>query len=588
MKHKLLLCLSVLLLAALSLSPAAIAQGSAPDTSRVTTITLADGGIVIDGPGAGAEGSTLTITAAGTYVLSGTLSDGQILVAATKDDVVTLVLNGVQVSCSHSSALYASQADSLTLYLAEGSQNSFSDAVEYVYAGEESEPSAAIYVQDNLTIDGPGSLTVQGNYRNGIASRDDLVVNGGNLTVTAVNDGLRGRDAATIAGGTIVVDAGNDGLKSNNSDPEKGWVLISGGSLTITAGHDGIQAEASATVTGGEVNILAGGGTANAPARAEEFRGGGGFGGGFPGFQQESATSTEEDDTASDSFKGIKAGTQVAISGGNLTIDAADDAVHSNGELTIGGGTLSLSSGDDGIHADGAVVISEGVIQIAQSYEGIEGATITIDGGDISLVASDDGLNAAGGTDGNNGPFGRDQFASNDNYWIVINGGTLVVNAQGDGLDSNGNLTINGGDITVHGPSSGGNGPLDANGEIAVNGGTLIAAGSAGMAETPGSGSTQPSLAIYYTQVQAAGTVVELLDSNGDLLATYTAEKSIQTVLFTLPGLQQGATYSLRTNGQDVTATLSQTVTAINENGEAVTGGGFGGPGGGRGGRGGW
>lgn len=583
MKQKFSNLLSLVLILALGLMLGATAQADAIDTSRATTIVLADAGISIDGPGASAEGSTLTISGAGTYVLSGALSDGQILIEATNEDAVTLVLNGVQVSCSHSAALYAKQADIVLLYLAEGSENTFSDATEYLYANEESEPSAAIFVQDDLAIDGSGSLTVYGNYQNGIASRDDLVVQGGSIQVTAVNDGLRGRDATTIAGGTIQINAGNDGIKSNNSDEDKGWVLISGGTVSITAGHDGIQAESSLEVTGGDLQIQAGGGVSNAPTRAQEGR--------F-GFQEQSTTTDES--TESDSYKGIKAGTMVTISGGNLTIDAADDTLHSNGDLTISGGTLSLSSGDDGVHADGAVLISDGVIQISQSYEGIEGATITIDGGTISLVASDDGLNAAGGTDGNSGLFGQDQFASNDAYWIVINGGSLTVSAQGDGIDSNGNLTINGGVITVHGPTSSGDGPLDANGEIAINGGTLIAAGSSGMAETPGSGSAQPSLAIYYTQGQAAGTVVELLSSDGAILATYTAEKTIQTVLFSVPDLQQGATYTVRTNGSSVTATLSAAVTSINENGEAVSGGGFagggfGGRGGGRGGQpGGW
>lgn len=575
MQHKLLILLSALLAALLGLAMGAVAETSAPDVGSATIIALADAGISIDGPGASAQGSTLTITAAGTYVLSGSLSDGQILVEAAKEDVVTLVLNGVQVSCSHSAPLYAKQADSVLLYLAEDSENYFSDATDYVYANEETEPSAAIFVKDDLTIAGPGSLTAYGNYQNGIASQDDLVIESGTIQITAVHDGLRGRDATTIAGGTLTINAGNDGIKANNSDEGKGWILISGGSVSITAGYDGIQAESSLEVIGGELQIVAGGGAGNAPARAEEGRG---------GFWSESADTAEA--TESDSYKGLKAGTRLSISGGNLCINAADDTLHTNDDLDITGGTLELSSGDDGIHADGAVVIADGTIQILRSYEGIEGATITINGGSINLVASDDGLNAAGGSDGNSGLFGRDQFASNENYWIVVNGGSLTVNAQGDGIDSNGNLTINGGIIMVHGPTSGGDGALDANGEILVTDGALIAAGSSGMAEAPGNGSTQPTLAIYYTQGQAAGTIVELLSSDGTLLASYTAEKTIQTVLFSVPGLEQGASYTIRTNGSSVATTLSQVVTSINENGEAVSGGGgFGGRGGGRGNR---
>lgn len=568
-----MLCLALVLIAMQIAGASAQTDFTWDDTA--TTISLADGATQIEGSGATADGDTITIDAAGTYVLSGTLTDGQIRIAASKNDMVRLVLSGVSISNSESAPIYASKAENVVVILADGTQNTLTDAEAYTYEADEDEPDAALFSKDSMTIGGNGSLTVTGNFNNGIGSKDDLLIDGGTITVTAANDGLRGRDSLTINGGDITITAGNDGMKANNTDADKGWIEINGGTLNITADFDGIQAESNLTVNGGDIQIVSGGGASNAPVRASTQGGRGGW--------QQTTTETTVD---SDSMKGLKAGVDQAINGGMIVVDSADDSVHANGNVTIAGGNLTLASGDDGVHADGDLLITAGEIDVTQSFEGLEGATVTISGGNTSVVASDDGINAAGGSDdAGGGMFGQDAFRAggSDQYYIDISGGVITVNAEGDGLDSNGNLTISGGMTVVHGPVSGGNSPLDADGTMAVTGGTVMAAGSSQMPELPGSSSTQPTIALYYASAKPEGTVAVLKDENDNVLAEYTAAKSVQMVIFSVPELQEGSTYMIETDGANpVEVTISSSgTTGISDTGAAVSGGGRGGFGGG-------
>ena len=334
---------------------------SSTNSSDTPTIELRGDSIAFDGSGATVNGSTITITAAATYRISGTLDDGQIIVDTQDKETVVLVLDGAEIACSTSAPIYVMNADKAVITLADGTENAITDGEAYILTDAESdEPNAAIFARDDLTINGNGSLTVRANYSNGIASKDDLKITGGTITVVAVNDGIKGRDSIAVRDGTVIVDAGADGLQSNNDeDPEKGYILIEGGTLDITAGLDGIQAEAKLAITGGEIAVSSGGGSANSSSSGNWGNWGG----------PAANTSTGE------SAKGLKAGVDITIGGDAvIDIDSSDDALHSNDSLTIDGGALSLSSGDDGIHADATLTINSGVVSIAQSYEGIETA----------------------------------------------------------------------------------------------------------------------------------------------------------------------------------------------------------------------
>jgi uncharacterized membrane protein YhiD involved in acid resistance len=508
--------------------------------AATTSIELAGDLITIEGTGATANGSVLTITSAGTYSISGTLNDGQIVVDTQDEETVTLVLDGVELTCSTSAPIYVSNAEKTVITLADGTENTVTDGTSYVFEDAESdEPNAAIFSKDDLTINGSGSLTVNATYNNGIASKDDLKITGGTITVNAVNDGIKGRDSIAIKDGTITVNAGGDGLQSNyDEDAEKGFVVIEGGTLSITAGLDGIQAETSLAVSGGEIDIVTAGGSVDSGS-------GGAWGG--RGMEGNANKTTE-------SAKGLKAGTDLTIVDGVIQVDSLDAAIHSNGSITIDGGELLIASGDDGIHADSALTINGGNLNITQSYEGLESAVITINDGTIHLVASDDGINASSGSGDTafggqpmpgQGPGG---FESGDNS-LAINGGYIAVDANGDGIDANGPIEMTAGTVIVNGPTNDGNGPLDYLGTFNISGGTLVAVGSSGMAEAPSTTSTQYSVMYNFASPQAAGTVVHIETESGQEVLTFVPTKEYQSVVLSSPELENGVTYVVYSGG---------------------------------------
>ncbi|GHV56809.1 hypothetical protein AGMMS49579_21820 [Spirochaetia bacterium] len=541
-------------------------------SQNAAQITLNGSSAQISGSGAAVNGKTVTISQAGDYVLSGTWNDGQILVNAGKNALVRIVLNGVQLSSSTGTPLYMKQANKTVLILPQGTRNVITDAVSYVFPAGTDEPDAAIFAADNLSITGTGALTVNGRYRNGIASKDKLVISGGNISVTAVNDGLRGRDALAILDGTLVINAGNDGIKSNNDkDPAKGFIALDGGTYTLKTGADAVQAETGLTITGGNYSITTGGGSANAPVPPPQMGGGGGRG----GFAPRPASTAAED---SDSRKGFKSGTFLLISGGSFTVDAEDDAFHSNGNVTVSGGSFSIQTGDDAFHADSALRIDDGLIVAHKCYEGLEGATIDINGGNITLTSSDDAINASGGVDGGSA---NDRFAtSNKTPYIRITGGTIEALSIGDGIDANGDVFLDGGLVKLSGPSMGMQGAIDFDRNFVISGGRLITAGTS---LPPASQSTQMSLLVSYTSQVAVGSVISLAEANGRELLTYTSRTACTASAFTSPDLAAGKTYTLLIDGKKrADIKLGGMVTMVSENGGAYAAGRGGG---GRGGR---
>lgn len=608
-----------------------------------TAIALSGTTAAVDGAGAKAQGGVVTITEAGTYVLSGTLSDGQIIVDEQAKGTVRLVLNGASLTDKDNAPIYIKEAGKVVITLQEGTENSVTDAATYVFAeGSEDEPSAAIFSKADLTINGTGKLAVTGNYNDGITGKDDLKIMSGTLEVKAADDGIVGKDMIAIQDGNITIHAEGDGIKStNDKDAAKGFIAIAAGTFDITAGNDGLQAETAAVIDGGTYSLVTGGGYVNAEVKTGDQggpgMGGGGFGqrpedGSFPAPGEDGGTppamdaapaadhsqaaesgtaaaaQTDTSDTAatteteSVSAKGIKAGGDLTVNGGSFTVDAADDALHSNGNISVTDGEFQIATGDDGIHADALVSISGGTVNITRSYEGIEGADITISGGEIHVTATDDGVNVAGGNDTNAAAEtqAQDSFSSTGSNLLTISGGTLTVDAAGDGLDSNGSVTMTGGTVIVNGPENSGNGALDYDGAFNITGGFLVAAGASGMAQAPGEDSGQYSVSVEFAATQQAGTMVHLEDADGKAILTFAPAKSFQTVVVSAPELTDGS-YTVYTGGSStgtvtdglytggtysggskfVAFDITGTVTWVNASGVTTGGSSMGGPGGG-------
>lgn len=558
------------------------------DESSATKITLSGDSASVSGSGAVAEGSTVTISTAGTYIVSGNLTDGSITVTTSENDKVQIVLNGVKMASSSGPAIDIQSADKCFITLAEGTQNSLSDGS--VFTSEDA--NACIYATCDLAINGSGSLDVSGNYRHGVFSKDDLVVYGGSINVSAVEDGFNGKDSVKIGAGDISIDSGADGVKSSKStNPEKGFVYVSGGSLSIDAEDDGVQAK-----------------------------------------------------------------TYLCIAGGSIEIDAADDALHSDLEGALNGGSTTVRSGDDTFHCETKLEVNDGSFVVETCSEGYEAEQVVVNGGDTNICALDDAMNAsaadlsddsessdadtstsapsgepganAAQPDGsigvpdassanadstgqqNTAPQGAGQQdsatspelpsddgaqggqageapsdlghspdvqgrmerggqapggqggapgASDSNCLIQINGGKVVLDSQGDGVDSNGNVEINGGMLLVNGPSSDGDGAFDYDGEATISGGSVLMAGAVGMAQSFTSG-TQ---AFALVQVSgSAGSVIEATDANGNVIATLTATKAFGCVLVSGAGVSDGDTITVSVDGAATMATASTTDTS--------------------------
>ena len=390
------------------------------DEAAATKIALTGQGATVSGEGAAVEGSTVIITAAGTYVVSGELTAGSLTVNAGDADKVQIVLSGASIRNEVGPALNIQQADKVFVTLAAGSQNTLADGASYTLAEGEDEPNAALYSKADLTINGTGALTVEGNYRHGVNSKDDLVVTGGTLTVTAKEDGLRGKDCVKVADGSFAITAGGDGVKSNNDeDPTRGFVSIDGGTFAVEAGDEGFQAA-----------------------------------------------------------------TYLRLAGGDAQIKAADHALRSDVEAAMSGGTYVVEAGGKGMNPETKFTMDGGTFTVAGCEEGIEAQEVIVNDGELNITASDDGINAAVAERSDETAEAAVAANASEDCLIQINGGMVTVDAGGDGLDSNGYVEVNGGVVLASGSAGGGDSALDYEYGAKITGGAVILAGATGMAET--------------------------------------------------------------------------------------------------------
>lgn len=599
------------------------------DEASATKVALTGQSASVEGDGASAEGATVTISAAGTYVLSGELSAGSVVVDAAKEDKVQLVLKGVSVRNETGPALNIQQADKVFVTLAADTQNILADGATYALAEGEDEPNAALYSKDDLTINGTGALTVEGNYRHGVNSKDDLVITGGAVTVTAKEDALRGKDCVKVADGSFALTAGGDGVKSSNDeDPTRGFVSIDGGTFAIEAGDEGFQAATFLRLAGGEAQVKA----ADHALRSDI-----------------EAAMTDGSYTVEAGGKGMNAETKFTMDGGALTVTGCDEGIEAQ-EVIINDGVLDIVASDDGINAakaerasndnetaEAAGAAQEGSGASERSEEagaagsageggaapGAEGGAQRSEGQDGQMPPAmpdgqegerpelpegaepgdgqmppelpegvEPGQRPEGdgqapeppsgqqgerpempeGTepgqrpegDGRGGPVGAPGGAggpmadnASEQCLIQINGGTVSIDAGGDGLDSNGSVEVTGGTVLANGSAGGGDSALDYEYGATITGGTVLLAGSTGMAETFSEGSTQP-FALVAAAGEADSTLV-LTTEDGKELASYTVPKAFQCVVVSTPELAEGAAGALVVDGTATDFTVSVT-----------------------------
>lgn len=518
-----------------------------------TVIKLSDGNTTVDGSNVKVDNDTIYITAAGCYRISGTLTNGRIIVNAPKENV-KLILDNASITCQYSSPIYVYKSSNTLIYLEDGSVNSLSDGTAYTYndefsSEEDEEPNATLYSKSDLYIMGLGKLVIDANFSNALTSKDTLYIENTSINIESNKNGINGKDSLTIINSNIEIKSGKDGIRStNDTDDTLGWIKIEDSNITIEAGEDGIQAEKYIVI--------------------------------------------DKEST--------------------LNIDSVDDAIHSNASLEINAGIINIKSDDDGIHADETVTINGGNITISKSYEGIEGADIVINGGNIDVTASDDGINVNGGND-NSGFGGKGErtaptnmqdgtnmegrkmrqspdFSQNldkgnmeimppdmnggqngSTHILIINGGKILVNAQGDGLDSNGAIEMNGGEVIVNGPEDRGNGALDYNSSFTLNGGSLIAIGSSGMAQGVTTSNTQGSIIVTLSANQKENTKIEIKNKDNEVVLETTSQKTFNSIVASNSKIIPDEEYSIYLNGE-----LATTAKASSDTSK----GGFGGPGG--------
>lgn len=548
-----------------------------------TYIYLRDSNTTIDGDGVTFENNVLTITKGGTYQISGTLSDGQIYINSTDtQNKVKLYLDSVNVYCSTSAPLFVESSPRETvLILAQNSENVFSDNANCTTAQDAPNyATAAIYSKDDLQIEGSGILTVKGNFDKGIFTKDDLQLRGGTINITSVADGLKGKDSLEISDGIINITCDGDAISTSN-EQDDGDILITGGTMNLNCKLDAIAAVGSLEITAGTINAVTAGGSSEDMSDLADKLPMGFAHSGRPG------ENSSEQVSSAPSTKAIKADKDITIKGGTFLLDCVDDAIHSNEDLSIEGGVFTIKTNDDAIHCEYELEISGGTFNIERCYEGIEGEQIEISGGEINIVATDDGINAASASEQsenpafnrneappqpngvqtkntaekpgknenprdkggfkNKGGFGGGMDDYDSDCIIKITGGTICINAEGDGIDSNGDVEISNATVIVYGPQNGGNGALDYAGTLKVTSGLLLAVGSAEMAQGVSDGSIA---SLGFRCSVNANTVMTIRDSSSNEIISFVAPKKYSSVVLACSSLKDGETYGVYTGGE--------------------------------------
>lgn len=481
------------------------------DSTKVVKISLNTTSIACTNKNVTISGTTATITAQGSYEISGTLTDGQIIVDA--DGLVRLIMKNANITNSTTSPIFIDQADKAIIILPEGTTNTIADGANYTVTADSL--NAAIFSKDYLAIFGEGKLIVNGSYNSGISCKDELIIQSGNLEVTAVGTGIKGKDYLKIYDGNIVVTSGGDALKSDNDSVtnDLGYVDIEGGTFALTTANDGISATNRVSISGGTFNIVSGGGSAITPGV--------------------------------ESTKGVKA-KAITISGGTYVINSSDNSIDADNDILINNGTFTLYSADKPLDCDSTIIINNGDINIAKSEKGISAHHVTFNGGKVNVVSKNDCIKATLGTD----------QTTDDGSSVNIKGGTVLLSTvKGDALDSNGSITVTSGVLAIQGSQTSPDDAISYRSTCLVSGGVLAAVGATSL--MPSATSTQNSVSIRFSSIIAPGTIINIQDASGVSLLTYKVTKYAYSFVVSLPALATSSIYNVYTGGSTTGTSLN-------------------------------
>lgn len=509
------------------------------DPTDAVDISLADGASE-GGTGVNVDGDTVTISAAGTYQVTGTLTSGSLVVDAP-DAVVNLMLDGVTITASSVAAINVVDAEQVVMSLPDGADNVLADAVgTTVDEAAEDAPNATVYSTADLWITGDGALSVTAHAADAISSKDTLAIAGGTLRVDAADDGLRGKDHLLITGGTLTVDAQGDALRSDNEsvagepDAAVGVIWIDGGTLDLTAGSDAADAARQLTVLSADLTIAAG----------------------DDGLHSENVLRIAGGNVnITDSVEGIE-GAYMYLSGGEVSVVSSDDGINvSGGVEALTATDAEATTGtvaDPGAEAGGRPA---GGPMGDPSVEGRTGGT-TEPGSQVSATDPVDDLSSLTVSAMEGSGFGGPAEGDNGTRFLEFSDGTYVIDTTSDGVDVNGAMTMTGGTLVVSGTDNARQGALDVDDAFTISGGTLAANGMATMAVAPGEGSTQATLALTFGGTLPAGTLITIMDGDGAQIASFSTQKASQSYIYSSDALKEGADYEISVGGE-VTGTNS-------------------------------
>lgn len=504
------------------------------DESQASQITLADQTATVTGQGASFSGQTLTITQAGTYVLTGSGKNIKLVVEAADTDQVHLVFQNLTLE-GEGTLLQVNKAQEVVISLAEGSQNALTES----QASDDEEVKATIHSQVPLTLNGTGNLTLTALTKNALEVEDDLKVLGGTYTVRAANHGFKAEGALDIEAATLTIEAGKDGLHAEHDETtERANISLNPTQLSIAATEDGVDAGNELTIKGGTITV----------SQSEE------------GLEARVIRQLGGDVTIKSSDDGVNAsaGSSSKTTDTSATSKTTDASATSNtADTSSSASQATTDSATASIAASQATAAPAATSQTDQANQDKNQTPPAPTAGQAPPQGGQPPQNGQG--PGSMPPGGQEE--SDPSLQIILEGGTLAIDAEGDGIDSNGTVSISGGSLVVNGSVQGGNGPLDAAGDITITGGTVWALGTSDMLQGFAQGSTQASITANIAGT--AGQTLIILDAKGKEVARQTASKDFQAVIMSSADLVDGQTYTIQVEGttQTTTAALVTPVT---------------------------